>query len=111
MPTFPIIFTIDGSGRHEVLLIDKSIKLSKLSEIISAVSAQSPNCREYMSKYKSGGEKVAELRVKWSSVGRDPKVWPATTILTEDNIEAAMRMIEDSGVGKDVLEVKMGKEE
>ena len=112
MPTTPLLFTIDGSARHEVLLVDtRSTKLDKLSQIIANVSANSPNCREFMSKYKKAGtDKVADIKVKWSSTGRDQKMWPASTILTDDNFEAVMRLIEDSGVGKDVLEVKLEKE-
>lgn len=112
MPTFPQLFTIDSSSRHEVLLLPTNIKLNDLRERISQASVDSPNCVEIMSKYKkAGSEKVGEIKVKWSTAGRDTKVWPASTVLTDDNIEAVMRLIEDSGVGKDVLEVKLEKKE
>lgn len=111
MPTTPILFILEGSARHEVLLIDtRSTKLDKLTQMISSASANSPNCAEFMSKYKKGGDKVGQIKVKWSTAGRDQKVWPASTIVTDDNFEAVMRLIEDSGVGKDVFEVKLEKE-
>lgn len=112
MPSFPQLFTIDGSARHEVLLISPTIKLANLREQMQSATVDSPNCVEFMSKYKkAGADKIGEIKVKWSSAGRDPKTWPTSTTLTDDNIEAIMRMIMDSGVGKDVLEVKLEKPE
>jgi hypothetical protein len=111
MPTFPQLFTLDSSSRHEVLLISPKTSLKDLSGQITTAVADSPNTAEFMSKYKkAGGEKVSEIKVKWSTAGRDPKTWPQSTVLTDGNVEAVLRLIEDSGVGKDVLEVKMEKE-
>jgi hypothetical protein len=67
-----------------------------------------------MGKYKKSVEEgaqevVRELRVKWNGQSHDPKIFPATTVLTERNFEAVIRMIGMSGVGRDVLEVKMGR--
>jgi hypothetical protein len=106
--SFPVLFTIDGSGRHEVILISSKTSLSKLSSEIGYIAAQSPNCSEFMSKYKKkeeGGEKVGEIKVRWSSEGRDSKTWPQTTIITEENCEAVLKLIEPS---KDTLDIHIG---
>jgi hypothetical protein len=105
----PVLFSIDGSARHELFIISTAASLSDLTSEIESLTASSPNCKEFMSKYKkTGEEKVAELKVRWGAAGRDPKIWPATTVLTEENTEAVLMMIErGGGLGRDVLEVKM----
>jgi len=63
-----------------------------------------------MSKYKKKEEeKVASMKIRWgASGGRDEKIWPKATVLTEENIEAVLMMMErGGGVGRDVLEVKL----
>jgi hypothetical protein len=61
-----------------------------------------------MSKYKSkeAKETVKQIKVKWSSEGRDKQLFPKETLLTEDNCEPVLRMMA-IGVGKDVFDVKM----
>lgn len=73
-----------------------------------------------MSKYRNRSitETVSEIRVRWaiadsgttpsggSSSGRDGKIWPKETVLTEENFRAVMRLLEWGG-GRDVLDVKM----
>jgi hypothetical protein len=93
-------------------MVSPTASISELSAQISEMVSSSPNCQEFMSKYKKkseGKESVTELNIKWSPVGRDPKMWPQTTIVTEDNIDAVLAMVERSGVGRDVLEVKMAE--
>lgn len=109
----PILFAIDGSGRHELFIISTAAGLSDLTSEIESLVVSSPNCKEFMSKYKKAGdEKVAEIKVKWGSTGRDSKIWPASTVLTEENTEAVLMMIErGGGLGRDILEVKMEKKE
>lgn len=106
----PIIFTIDKSNRHELFIISTASSLSDITSEIESLSASSPNCKEFMSKYKKQGEeKVTEIKVKWGAAGgRDSKIWPQTTIMTEENTEAVLMMIErGGGLGRDVLEVKV----
>ncbi|KAK8185215.1 hypothetical protein HDK77DRAFT_313429 [Phyllosticta capitalensis] len=108
--TFPIIFTIAGSSsRHELLLISSGTKLSDLISQIETVVPSSVNTQEFLAKYakKTAADRVETVRVRWAGAGRDTKTFPATTVLTEDNVEAALRLIEASGVGKDVLEVTL----
>ncbi|KAK7551685.1 hypothetical protein IWX49DRAFT_562032 [Phyllosticta citricarpa] len=111
--TFPIIFTIAGSSsRHELLLISPGTKLSDLTSQIEAVASTSVNTQEFLAKYakkKSQPDRVEAVRVRWAAAGRDAKTFPATTLLTEENVEAALRLIEASGVGKDVLEVTIAE--
>jgi hypothetical protein len=66
-----------------------------------------------MSKYKKASEEpaVTELRVKWNSQSHDPKIFPASTIVTKDNFRAVVKMIGMSGVGRDTLQVKIGSGE
>jgi len=109
----PIMFAIENSNRHELFIISTAAGLSDLTSEIETLAASSPNCKEFMSKYKkAGGEQVAEIKVKWGAAGRDPKIWPANTVLTEENTEAVLMMIErGGGLGRDVLEVKLKGQE
>lgn len=106
---FPILFTVNGPKRHEVLITSTTASLKELSAQIESLIAASPNSQEFMVKYKKPGpkEKVTEMKVRWSTEGRDPKWWPHNTVMTEDNIDAVLSLVERSGVGKDVLEVTM----
>jgi hypothetical protein len=65
-----------------------------------------------MGKYKSAEtkESIQEFRIHWSESGRDRKSWPEYTIVTDENLGAILELLK-MGAGKDVLEVKMGKEE
>ncbi|KAF2085529.1 hypothetical protein K490DRAFT_58674 [Saccharata proteae CBS 121410] len=124
MPPIPLLFTLDGSSRHEVILVDPSdTDFSALASTIQSTIATSKNCEEFMAKYKKkpeqgdsgygdGGEKVGSVKVRWATAagaGRDAKSWPATTEVTEENVEAVLRLVELGG-GRDVLEVKVGGE-
>ncbi|PSN72345.1 hypothetical protein BS50DRAFT_617609 [Corynespora cassiicola Philippines] len=110
----PILFTIPPSNRHEVILIDTSAKptLKALNKQITATIAGSPNCAEFMSKYKSKDvtEQIQEFKIHWSESGRDRKVWPEYTVVTDENIAAILELLK-LGAGKDVLEIKVGKAE
>ncbi|KAF1998964.1 hypothetical protein P154DRAFT_523589 [Amniculicola lignicola CBS 123094] len=110
----PIMFTLPPSNRHEVLLLDTSSKttLKSLNKQITSSMAESPNCAEFMSKFKSKEhvETIQELKVHWAESGRDRKVWPEYTVLTEKNLEGVLELLR-LGMGKDVLEVRVGKEE
>ena len=66
-----------------------------------------------MAKHKatdSVKEQIQEIRVHWSESGRDRKVWPEYTVLTEENFEAILEELRAGGA-KDVLEIKVGKAE
>ncbi|KAJ9645741.1 hypothetical protein H2199_002781 [Coniosporium tulheliwenetii] len=106
---FPILFAIDGSHRHEIMLVESTDSLKTLNAKISSLAADSPNCQEFMSKYrkKGGPQHITEMKVRWSTAGREAKTWPATTTVTPDNLEAVLKMVEISGIGRDVLEVKL----
>ncbi|KAF2015604.1 hypothetical protein BU24DRAFT_421898 [Aaosphaeria arxii CBS 175.79] len=120
----PILFTLPPSNRHELILLDTSTKptLKSLNKQITTTISTSPNCAEFMSKYKAkpedgeaaggagGKETIQEFRVHWSEAGRDRKVWPEYTTLTEGNLAAVLEVLK-LGVGKDVLEIKLGKGE
>ncbi|KAI7155573.1 hypothetical protein KC349_g6895 [Hortaea werneckii] len=113
---FPVLFTIEGSSRHEVLLTSPTQTLSTLQTHLTNLVATSPNCAEFMSKYRNRSitETVSEIRVRWAIAdsgtpagsGRDGKIWPKETVLTEGNFRAVMRLLEWGG-GRDVLDVKM----
>lgn len=89
-----------------------------LKKQIETLASSSPNCAEFMSKFKKkedSQEKVKEVKVRWAAEGRDLKLFPRETVLTEDNCEAVLRMMAH-GVGKDVFDVtveqpKGGEEE
>lgn len=105
---FPVVFSIDGSARHEIIVMDSDTKLSDLKSKIESTVSSSVNCEEFMSKYKKkdSAERVGDIKVRWAKEGRDGKIFPATTIVTDDNCEAVWMMME-AGVGKDVLEVSL----
>jgi hypothetical protein len=98
--------------KQVVLISPKHATLQGLCAEISSISGTSPNCQEFMSKFKKtseDGPAVEELRVHWNGQSHDPKIFPASTILTEQNFEAVVKMIGQSGVGRDTLQVKMMK--
>ncbi|RMZ19734.1 hypothetical protein D0859_16267 [Hortaea werneckii] len=120
---FPILFTIEGSSRHEAiqkkknfLLTSPTHTLSTLQTALTNLATTSPNCAEFMSKYRNRNitETVSEIRVRWAiadsgtpaASGRDGKIWPKETVLTEENFRAVMRLLEWGG-GRDVLDVRM----
>ncbi|KAI6838796.1 hypothetical protein KC365_g17365 [Hortaea werneckii] len=113
---FPVLFTIEGSSRHEVILTSPTQTLSTLQTHLTNLVATSPNCAEFMSKYRNRSitETVSEIRVRWAIAdsgtpggsGRDGKIWPKETVLTEENFQAVMRLLEWGG-GRDVLDVRM----
>ncbi len=104
---FPILFTVNGPKRHEVLITSTTASLKQLSAQIENLITDSPNSQEFMAKFKKPGpkEKVTEMKMRWSAEGRDPKWWPQSTVVTEDNVDAVLSLVERTGVGKDVLEV------
>ncbi|KAF2232220.1 hypothetical protein EV356DRAFT_505630 [Viridothelium virens] len=109
--SFPVVFTISSSSRHDFLILSTKTSLADLRNQISALAASSPNCAEFMSKYKkkdenAAKETVSEIKVKWAAEGRDQKIFPKETVVTEENAQAVFRMM-DLGNGKDVLEVQM----
>ncbi|KAF2660593.1 hypothetical protein K491DRAFT_688044 [Lophiostoma macrostomum CBS 122681] len=112
--TIPVLFTIPPSNRHEVILIDTSSKptLKALNAQITSTIADSPNCAEFMGKYKNKEdlEQIQEFRIHWSESGRDRKVWPEFTVVTAQNWPAILELMK-LGAGKDVLEIKVGKSE
>jgi hypothetical protein len=103
----PLLFTIINSNRHELFITSTLTSYSDLASEIASLASTSPNCEEFMSKYKKQGEqKVASMKVKWGvATGRDA-IWPKSTVLTEENLEAVLLMMErGGGVGRDVVEV------
>jgi hypothetical protein len=115
-PSVPILFTVDGTTRHEVILVSPAhATLPSLSAAMARLAAASPNCGEFMAHYKKKGSGdppgVEEIRVRWDARSHDPKIFPASTVVTEDNLRAVVEMIGRSGVGRDTLEVRLTKEE
>ncbi len=117
-PSVPILFTVNGTTRHEVILVSPShATLPSLSAAVARLAAASPNCGEFMAHYKkkaSAGDPppgVEEIRVRWDARCHDPKIFPASTVVTEDNLRAVVEMIGRSGVGRDTLEVRIATEE
>jgi hypothetical protein len=106
MATIPLLFTLDGSARHDIILVTYKSSLHSIAKQVTEVSASSPNCQEFMSKYKTEeGREVSELKVRWGTFGRDTKFWPATTVVTQHNCEAILKILDPA---KDILEVTFG---
>ncbi|KAK3065943.1 hypothetical protein LTR53_017866 [Teratosphaeriaceae sp. CCFEE 6253] len=106
---FPVLFTIDSSNRHEVILVNAGNDLHEVRALMETASS-SPNCAEFMARHRSKDvvEKVGEIKVKWSGEGRDRQLFPKATVLTEENCEAVLRMM-SHGVGRDVFDVTLVK--
>src|SRR5690242_19023408 len=115
MSTFPLLFTIPPSNRHEFLILDTTSSkptLKALNKQSTTTLASSPNCAEFMGKYKSTEtkEQIQEFRIHWSSKEYDLKVWPEYTVVTDENLGAILELLKkDPKSG--VLEVKVGKPE
>lgn len=110
--SFPILFTIPPSSRHEFIVLDTSSKptLKALNKQITATLAASPNCAEFMGKYKSAEskEQIQEFRIHWSSKEYDLKIWPEYTVVTDENFGSLLELLKkDPKSG--VLEIKVGK--
>lgn len=110
--SFPILFTVPPSNRHEFLILDTSSKptLKALNKQITTTLASSPNCAEFMGKYKSSEtkEQIQEFKIHWSSKEYDLKVWPEYTVVTDENFGAILEVLKkDPKSG--VLEIKVGK--
>lgn len=62
-----------------------------------------------MNKYKSTElkETIQEFKIHWSESGRDRKVWPEYTVVTDENLAGVLELLK-LGVGRDVLEIRVG---
>ena len=112
--SFPILFTIPPSSRHEFITLDTSSKptLKALNKQITTTLAASPNCAEFMGKYKSADtkEQIQEFKIHWSSKEYDLKVWPEYTVVTDDNFGSILELLKNDPKSG-VLESKVGKAE
>jgi hypothetical protein len=114
--SIPILFRLGSSNRHEIILLDTSSKLNlkSLNKQITTTVAASPNCAEFMGKYKktdeSSPEQIQEFKIHWDRVSRDGKIWPEYTVVTDENLSAVVEMLK-LNPGRDVLEIKIGKAE
>jgi len=112
MTSIPILFTVNGSSRHELMLVSpEHATLPGVQSEMVSLAASSPNCSEFMGKYNksaSAEQQVQEMKVKWNAQSHDPKIFPASTVVTEENFKAVVSMIGASGVGRDVFEIKIG---
>ena len=52
----PLLFTITHSNRHELFIVSTATSYSDLASEIASIASTSPNCEEFMSKYKKKGE-------------------------------------------------------
>ncbi|KAK3676915.1 hypothetical protein LTR78_003119 [Recurvomyces mirabilis] len=105
---FPALFMIEGSNRHEIILVNPGHDLDELKQSMEKLAALSPNCQEILSKYrnKDSVDHISEVKVRWG--GKDKQLFPKETLLTEDNCEPVLRMMA-IGVGQDVFDVKLEK--
>ncbi|KAH7081309.1 hypothetical protein BKA63DRAFT_561859 [Paraphoma chrysanthemicola] len=112
--SIPLVFTLPPSNRHEVILLDTSSKptLKALNKQITATIASSPNCEEFMAKHKKADQKetIQEIKMHWDTKSRDASMWPKHTIITDENFAAVLELVKVAP-GKDVLEIKVGKDE
>ena len=115
--SIPLLFTLPPSNRHEFIVLDtsseKKLSLKQLNKLISDTISASPNCEEFMSKHKSSATKetIQEMKFHWDTKGRDAKMWPEYTVVTEANLGAILEVVKSVGFGVGVLEVRVGKEE
>lgn len=87
--SLPLLFTLAPSNRHEIILLDTSSPTLKSlnAQISSTITSNSPNCAEFMGKYKSGDgpkETIQEMKIHWDTKHKsDAKIWPEYTVVTE----------------------------
>lgn len=95
-----------------MILVNPGLDLEQLKETVQGV-LESPNCAEILSSYrnKENKDEVGDIRVKWSSEGRDKQLFPKDTLLTDDNVEPVLRLMSSSGVGKDTFDIKLKQQE
>jgi hypothetical protein len=86
--------------------------LKSLNKLITSTIASSPNCAEFMAQHKKveGKEIIEEFKIHWDTKTRDGKVWPEYTVVTNENLGAILEVLKGN-VGRDVLEVRVGKGE
>lgn len=91
-----------------MILVNPGLDLDQLKDTIQG-TLESPNCAEILSNYRKKEQKdeVGEIRVKWSSEGRDKQLFPKETVLTDDNVEPVLRLMWASGAGKDTFDIKL----
>ena len=108
---FPVLFTIGTSNRHDVISVNTSLRLKEINRKVEAIVASSPNCEERLSKYSKNKNKLQAkgLKVRWAGEPREAKLWPTSTIITDENVEAILSLM-SLHAGKDVLEVEMFQE-
>ncbi|KAF2030988.1 hypothetical protein EK21DRAFT_64346 [Setomelanomma holmii] len=112
--SLPLVFTLPPGSRHEIILLDTSSKptLKALNKQITSTIASSPNCEEFMAKHKKADQKetIQEIKIHWDTQSRDAKLWPEYTVVTDENFAAILELVK-LAPGKDVLEIKVGKDE
>ncbi|KAF2714320.1 hypothetical protein K504DRAFT_456554 [Pleomassaria siparia CBS 279.74] len=116
--SIPILFTLPPSNRHEAILLDTTKAggptLKSINKQVTAAMGTSPNCAEFMSKYKKTAETretIESMRIHWAETGRDRNVWPEYTELTNENLPAIIELLRLAPGKGDVLEIKVGKAE
>jgi hypothetical protein len=112
--SIPLLFTLPPSSRHEIILLSTSPvpTLKSLNKQITSTIASSPNCAEFMAQHKKAGESeiIQEFKIHWDTKTRDGKIWPEYTVVTEENFGAILELLKGNP-GRDVLEVRVGKNE
>lgn len=91
-----------------VILVNPGHDLSQLKSAMASQMDSSPNCQEFMHKFasKESKEMIREVRVRWSVEGRDGKIFPRETKITDDNCEAVLSMMA-FGIGRDVFDIRV----
>jgi len=108
---FPVLFTVNTSSRHDVLLLDSSTSIADMTSRIETLIASSPNCQQALDKYSKNKNKydVKSIKVRWSGEPREARLWPSATTLTKDNVEAVLELVR-LHQGRDILEVEAVQE-
>ena len=109
---FPILFTVGNSSRHDVVLINSGLSIADISSKIESAISASPNCRGALDKYSKNKNphEVKSVKVRWAGEPRESRLWPNATILTEDNVEAVLKLVALHD-GKDIIEVEAEQKE
>lgn len=105
--SFPILFTVGASTRHDIVLLTPSSTLREISSKIEKTIASSPNCEGKLDKYSKNKNphEVRGLTVRWATDSSGPKLWPNATVVTDGNVEAVLMLVQGRGGRGDVLEV------
>lgn len=108
-----ILFPFPFSPHPPFPSVRPSVRPSIYTQTIQTRKRQHLQQQQVMAKHKAKdgpAEHIKEFRLHWDTKGRDAKIWPEYTIVTDDNFAALLEVLRANPT-MGVLEIKVGKDE